>query len=262
MSITKTSTSNIHFIILHSKTNQLMPEKIISIDGIGNVLFRHSHRARHLSISIRPFIGVRVSIPVGMSYSIAIRFVTERKLWTNKHLAKMKQFEAMQTKFDENSSYSTKHHKLILKKAYRKNISVRLSKGNINVVYPAELNPDSKELQTAIRKGIERALKIEAREYLSVRVNELAEKYNFKFNNLALKNIKSRWGSCSRKNNINLSIHLMRLPNHLIDYVILHELVHTVHHDHSDRFWITLDSITGGAKSLDKELKKYRIAIY
>ena len=89
-----------------------MPEKIIFIDGIGNVLFRHSHRARHLSISIQPFTGVRVSIPVGMSYSSAVRFVTDRKRWILKHLVKMKEFEALQTQFDENSYYSTKHHKL------------------------------------------------------------------------------------------------------------------------------------------------------
>ena len=223
-----------------------MPEKIISIDGVGNVLFRHSKRARHLNISIRPFVGARVSIPVGMSYNSAIRFVIERKLWIKKHLARMKEFENLQTKFDENSSYSTKQHKLILRKTDRKSISVRLSKCKINVAYPTELDSDSIELQAAIRKGIERALKIEAKEHLPNKVKELADKYEFKFNKLALKNIKSRWGSCSRKNNINLSIHLMRLPDHLIDYVILHELVHTLHHNHSERFslsWVPLSFV-------------------
>ena len=239
-----------------------MPERIISIDGIGNVLFRHSKRARHPNISIRPFAGARVSIPVGMSYDNAIRFVTERKFWIKKHLIWMKEFEDMQTQFDEKTSYSTKHHKLVLRKTDRKSISVKLSKGKINVAYPTELNPHSNELQAAIRKGIERALKLEAKEYLPEKVKVLAEKYGFKVNKLALKNIKSRWGSCSRKNNINLSIHLMRLPDHLINYVILHELVHTVHHNHSERFWSMLNSVTGSAKSLDKELRKYRIVIY
>jgi predicted metal-dependent hydrolase len=239
-----------------------MPEKIIHIEGVGSVLFRQSRRARHLNISIRPFVGARVSIPLGMSYNSAIRFVNERKLWIKKHLARMKEFENLETKFDENSSYSTKHHKLILRKTDRKSISVKLSMGKINVVYPTEIDPNSIELQTAIRKGIERALKIEAKEHLPNKVKELADKYGFKFNKLALKNIKSRWGSCSRKNNINLNIHLMRLPGHLINYVILHELVHTVHHNHSVRFWSILNSVTGSAKSLDKELRKYRIVIY
>jgi hypothetical protein len=174
----------------------------------------------------------------------------------------MKEFENLQTKFDENSSYYTKHHKLILRKVDRKSISVKHSRSKINVVYPADLNPNSIELQAVIRKGIERALKLEAKDYLPNKVKELAVQNGFKFNKLTLKNIKSRWGSCSRKNNINLSIHLMRLPDHLISYVILHELVHTVHHNHSDRFWSMLNSVTGTAKSLDKELRKYRIGMY
>lgn len=239
-----------------------MSEQIIHIDGVGKVLFKRSKRTRHISISIKPFAGAKVTIPAGVDDEIAFRFVKEKQHWINKHLARMKELEAMQTKFDENSSYSTRHHKLHLKKAQRRGISVRLSKGKINVVYPPVINPDSKVVQAAIRKGIERALRLEAKQYLPDKVNELAEKFGFKFNKLTLKNIKSRWGSCSRKNNINLSIHLMRLPDHLIDYVILHELVHTVQHNHSAKFWKMLNDITGGSQVLDKEFKQYRISIY
>lgn len=239
-----------------------MSEKIIHFDGVGDIIFKHSSRARHLSISVKPFVGARVSIPIGMSYNSAIRLVTEKKLWIKQHLDKMKEFENQQTIFNEDSGYCTKHHKLDLRKGDRKNISVRISKGRINVIYPTELETDSKEIQDAIRKGIERALKIEAKQYLPEKVKGLAVKFEFNFNKLTLKNIKSRWGSCSRKNNINLSIHLMRLPDHLVDYVILHELAHTVHHNHSKRFWTLLDKVTSDAKSLDKELRKYRIAIY
>jgi predicted metal-dependent hydrolase len=239
-----------------------MTEQIIHIDGVGKVLLKRSKRTRHISISIKPFTVARVTIPDGVDDEIAFRFVKEKQHWINKHLARMKELEAMQTKFDENSSYSTRHHKLHLKKAQRRDISVRLSKGKINVAYPNLINPNSKVLQQEIRKGIDRALRLEAKQYLPDRVNELAEKFGFKFNKLALKNIKSRWGSCSRKNNISLCIHLMRLPDHLIDYVILHELVHTVHHNHSAKFWKILNDITGGSKVLDKEFKQYRISIY
>jgi len=239
-----------------------MSDRLIYIDGVGEILFKHSSRARHLGISVRPFLGARVSIPIGMSYNSAVRLVTEKKGWIILHLKKMREFEKQQTIFNEYSGYCTKHHKLELRKSDRKNISVRLSKGKINVTYPAELNTNTREIQSAIRTGIERALKIEAKQYLPDKVKVLSAKFGLEYTKLTLKNIKSRWGSCSRKNNINLSIHLMRLPEHLIDYVVLHELVHTVHHNHSTRFWSKLDEVTNGAKNLDKELKKYRIAIY
>lgn len=240
----------------------MLDTKVIHFENVGDILFKHSNKAHYLNISVKPFIGVRVSIPVGMSYNSAIRLVNEKKLWIIHHLKKMKEYEKLQTIFNENSGYCIKSYKLNLKQAKRKNISVRLSKDKINVQYPNELNYDSSEVQTAIRKGIERALKVEAKIYLPDRVKTLANKFSFKFNKLSLKNIKSRWGSCSRKNNINLSIHLLRLPEHLIDYVILHELCHTIHHNHSSRFWKLLNDITGNAKVLDKELRKFRISIY
>jgi predicted metal-dependent hydrolase len=239
-----------------------MPEKIIYIDGVGNVLLKRSNKARYLNLSVKPFAGVSVSVPVGVSYKSAAQFATEKKIWLKRNLEKMEELEKMQTQYDENSGYCTKHHQLILRRCDRENISVRLLNGSINVVHPLELNTKSKEVQEAIRKGIERALKIEAKEHLPAKVTKFAAEFGFLYNKLSLKNIKSRWGSCSAKNNINLSIHLMRLPEHLIDYVILHELVHTVHHNHSTRFWTLLDKVTDGAKRLDKELGNYRIAIY
>ena len=54
----------------------------------------------------------------------------------------------------------------------------------------------------------------------------------------------------------------MRLPDHLIDYVLLHELVHTIHKNHSKKFWKHLEKLEPDAKSFDRELKDYRIEIY
>ena len=79
---------------------------------------------------------------------------------------------------------------------------------------------------------------------------------------MAIKNTKTRWGSCSFKNNINLSLHLMRLREELIDYVILHELVHTKVKNHSIEFWTTLDIHCPNSKNLDRELKKYSLRIF
>ena len=97
-------------------------------------------------------------------------------------------------------------------------------------------------------------------QFLINRINKLADKYGFTFNKISIRNQKTRWGSCSRKNNISLNIQLMRLSNSLIDYVILHELVHTVVKNHSILFWNTLDIYVDNAKKINKRLKQYYIA--
>jgi hypothetical protein len=92
------------------------------------------------------------------------------------------------------------------------------------------------------------------------RLKELAAQHGFRYQNAGIRNQKTRWGSCSSKNNISLNIHLLNLPDHLRDYVILHELVHTEHKNHSKRFWSRLDEVVDGkSKGLRKEMRKYRI---
>ncbi len=91
-----------------------MVNKIIHIDGVVMFYSDIASRARNLNLSIRPFAGARVSVPIGMSYNSAVQLVNERKLWIKKHLAKTKESGDMQTHFNENSAYSTKHHKLNL----------------------------------------------------------------------------------------------------------------------------------------------------
>lgn len=101
--------------------------------------------------------------------------------------------------------------------------------------------------------------KLHAKE-LRERITELAKFFGYEFNKISIRKQRTRWGSCSAKNNINLNINLMRLPKHLCDYVLLHELAHTKVKNHGKDFWKELDSTTGNrAKRLDKELGKYPI---
>jgi predicted metal-dependent hydrolase len=100
-----------------------------------------------------------------------------------------------------------------------------------------------------------------ARKLLVDRLNQLAQKHGFTYNRVFIKNQKTRWGSCSKKNNINLNINLVRLPQELIDYTILHELVHTRVKNHSPKFWDQMDALLGDAKKIDKKLSSYEVLL-
>ena len=103
-------------------------------------------------------------------------------------------------------------------------------------------------------------MRLAAKTYLPRRTAELAHIWGFTYKSVKIQSSKTRWGSCSMTCSINYSLYLMSVPEHLIDYVILHELCHTKHHDHSTAFWAEMDRVTGGkAKALRQELRKYLI---
>ena len=101
----------------------------------------------------------------------------------------------------------------------------------------------------------------EAKKRLIAQVDELAKKYGFNYNRVSIRNQRTRWGSCSVKNNISLNIKLASLPQNLVDYVILHELVHTRIKNHSKTFWEALVRLMKDAKAADRQLKAYRLAL-
>lgn len=69
------------------------------------------------------------------------------------------------------------------------------------------------------------------------RVAYYAQKLNVKYNRITIRNQKTRWGSCSRKNNLNFNCLLTKCPSEVLDYVVVHELCHLVHFNHSNDFW-------------------------
>ena len=161
-----------------------------------------------MRIILRPFRGVRVSVPFGISKAEAKTFLLSKEDWILRQLSKIQLYEKEINKTRENEE---------------------------------EIDADA------------------ASECLYNRLLFLAEKFNFNFNRITFRNQKTRWGSCSAKNNLSLNINLIKLPEELQDYVILHELVHTKVKNHSPLFWRELEKILQGARKLNKELNKYQI---
>ena len=186
-----------------------MKSKTIELNRVGTVLLERSRRAKRISLSIRPFKGVRVAVPYGVSFDKAQMFAQSKADWINKHLANMEKLEQQAQAL-------------------------------------SQINPINRSA---------------ARSVLIDRLDQLALKYGFTYNRVFIRNQKTRWGSCSAKNNINLNVNLVRLPDELIDYTILHELVHTRVKNHSRQFWDQMDILLGDAKKIDKKLRAYEILL-
>jgi hypothetical protein len=94
-----------------------------------------------------------------------------------------------------------------------------------------------------------------ARELIETKVRYFSAMYGLEFNRIFVRNQKSRWGSCSKGGNLNFHYKLILLPEHVADYIIVHELCHLIHFDHSRAFWETVARTIPQHKAIRKELR-------
>ncbi len=231
-------------------------EEFYDHPDLGRITVRRSERARNLSISVRPGGEVRVTVPGRLSMKKALLFVEQRKEWIRKALEKIRDRSAVPQLLLP--PYQTRHHTLELLPAAVELPGWELTKDKLLVEYPKECSPEDPTIQQVIREGLVEVLRKEARKILPERTRLLAAEHGFVYSKVSVRDAASRWGSCSATNSISLNIKLMLLPDHLVDYVILHELCHTVEKNHGPRFHELLRRVTRDRhEDFRKQMKKY-----
>jgi len=232
-----------------------MANKYIIIDNIGQVSFTVNQRSRRIRLSVKSDGEIVVSMPPSVLYRDAIQFVESKTDWILKQQSKIK---SGLTLFAPESCFKTRFHQLAITKGNTDKVYNRVGNGVIQIFIPEKVNHEQPKVQEFIKKTLIDVMRWEAKIYLPKRMKELAGIHGFKYENISIKNTRTRWGSCSSSNNINLNLHLMRVPEHLIDYVLLHELAHTVVKNHGDKFWLLLEHVYPNARKADKEMNSYR----
>ncbi len=146
-------------------------------------------------------------------------------------------------------------HRIVVESA--PTASTRIVQQSIIWRLPPGSDPLKSRHQDIVRRAVRRALDSEAKAYLPRRLAYLAETYGFHWRSIRYSNAKGRWGSCSSQGVISLNVALMRLPKPLIDYVLIHELSHTRHLNHSPAFWGEVGRCYPDYKAARKELKNH-----
>lgn len=126
------------------------------------------------------------------------------------------------------------------------------SRAEIRAKLPVK-DPSTQRARDAAKKLLTK----KARDYLPYRLDFWATKYGYKYSGLRLSHANTRWGSRSSSGTISLNIGLMKVPEPLRDYVILHELAHINHMDHSAEFWAEVESHDPQYKRHRKLLKQF-----
>ena len=151
--------------------------------------------------------------------------------------------------------FSKKYEKKIMINNLLKNIVVEIDDENLIILTPEKLN----KIEIIDDKILDWKKKL-LKKLIEKKVDVFVDTYNFNFdkekNRITIKQQKSLWGSCSYCNNLNFNLKCIEKREEVIDYLILHELTHTIHKNHSNNFWFFLNNILPNCKDLQRELKK------
>ncbi|MDR2953713.1 MAG: M48 family metallopeptidase [Prevotella sp.] len=229
---------------------------VIEDKDLGEIRLVENTRARRIIVR-RKDGYFQLTHPPSVSISYIEKVVMEMK----PRLLKMAEKKSEPNIFTLQTDFRTFSFTLkILESNSISNHYMNLKDGILSISCPAGTDFSDQKTQSVIRQLIEKALRYEANRLFPSKVKTFAQDKGFSVNSIKINKSRSRWGSCNSKKNINLSYFCMLLPEHLIDFVILHELCHTVEMNHGERFWKLLDKVSGNkAKELTKELKDFKI---
>ena len=195
-------------------------------------------------ITVKPDLSVEVRAPLRMKQSEIEKFVSSKREWIEKATAQTAAATPVPISFGSKIKFFGED--LTVTASERKRVV--LSDGLLFI--PQVISDDE------LKKQILGFYRAEAKSYLPERVKEVSLETGLNYSSLLINSAKTHWGSCTA-DRIHLSCLLMAAPPEVIDYVIIHELAHTVHHNHSPLFWELVEKHCPDYKAKRKKLKAY-----
>ncbi len=241
----------------------MIPEHLSVTQILEQCTVRISSRAKYLRLSVSLDKGVEVIIPRSMSQQqikqVIPEFIIKQQRWINVSLQKLSS-QVRSKPLLANCRLPVS----IALKAVGSEFSIEYKELAINKVLLS-----TKGLETIIISGalsdryhvfrlLEHYFKQYAYPILYQRLCQISEQTGLDFNRLTVRAQKTRWGSCSAKKNINLNYRLLLIDSQLVDYILLHELAHTVHLNHSSDFWLLVEQFMPDYKHRDKQINQTR----
>lgn len=226
-----------------------MPQKIINIAGVGDVLIVKRRGSKSLRLSITPSGRIRVSQPYWTPYITGASFARRKTRWLNDQL-NLHQPALLEDKM----RIGKLHHLYLTNSPGIRNIKI----SDTEIIVPYQTGTSRSAIQKKARTACEKALKAEAQAILPQRLASISSKHKLSYRSVHIRKLTARWGSCSSNGVITLNYYLVQLPWHLIDYVLMHELTHTEHLHHGKDFWQEFLKLEPNARRYQKEIRQYK----
>jgi len=228
-----------------------MASKQVNIPEVGVVHLYKRRGNRSLRLSIGSNGEVRVSLPYWLPYKAGEQFARAKTAWINANRTRG-------TALQHGHAIGKAHHVYFEQSPTATKVQAKVAANEVRISYPTIYASQDEVVQLAAQKASIRALRKEAEVLLPQRLQALSNQTGLAFKNVSVKQLKSRWGSCTSDKEITLNLFLMQLPWHLIDYVLVHELTHTKVMQHGAPFWKEMERHLPGARNLRKQMSVYQ----
>lgn len=225
-----------------------MSKKTFTIPKLGEVNFYKYKSAKNIKIRISGS-NIKVSLPNWVPFRVAYDYTVNKTDWI---LSNLKPQGII-----KNGQKIGKNYTLHLITSNNNRLSSSVRQNMLLIKVPANQNVTDPDIQNKISNLIKKTLQIESEELLIPLLRKKAQNHNLTVNKIEIKDLKSRWGSCSSEKNITLSLYLIQLPWRCINYVMYHELAHTIHHNHGPDFWRLVESWEPNCRNLKSEMKQH-----
>jgi predicted metal-dependent hydrolase len=201
--------------------------------------FVRNRRARHYILRVNADGRVRVTVPWNGSRAEALRFVEERREWLVRERYARAVDAAKRGPWKAGTRILFLGEEFTLQTSELDARRIRVSFADQSFVIPIDR---AANLRAPVEAWLRRCATID----LPERLARLALQHGFDVKALSIRNQRSRWGSCSASGRISLNWRLIQFPTHVVDYVLIHELVHLRHMNHSRRFWTEVARLCPG----------------
>ena len=205
-------------------------------------------RARRYVLRLRPDGSARVTIPRGGSAVEARRFVERNHAWLERQLQRLAARPARPTEWRVGAE--------ILFRGERVKLEAGVN-GEAGFIFFADEKVKAPNVSGDLRANVEQHLWALAAKELPPKVFEFAAAHDLTVRRVAVRNQRSRWGSCSRRGTISLNWRLIQAPAFVRDYIILHELMHLRQMNHSLKFWREVERVYPDYRNAENWLKKH-----
>ncbi len=197
----------------------------------GDIAIRRIRTSRHIRIKIHPSGNLTATLPERAALRHVHELLESSRVSLRDTILSLK---ARRLHFTNHQHIGSSHQIFVQQGSV---LTVKVRSPHIVVSLPPRLALGDETVQAAIGSVVQKTLRIEAKAYLPRRLSYLAQLCGCKYTSLRFSSAGTRWGSCSSNGTISLNVWLMQLPHALIDYVVIHELCHTVAMNHSRDFW-------------------------